>query len=138
MDLTVLRKLAETAMAWRRARQDLRKRQQEIDVAVQALMGHDSKLSKDKAQEVAQAKSHGFAAARKKYLELTDKLELAVFEFEKAFVKARAQGKKNPFPWMVIAGAAARFVGEVGQELQQAPVPAGIRGKVIDVQGESV
>jgi len=124
-------------MAWRRARQDLRRRQQELDLVVETLMSHDPKLSKEKAVEVAQGKSSGFAAARKKYLELTDKLELAVFEFEKAFVKAKAAGKKSPVPWRAIAGAVAGFAGAVGKELER-PVPAGIHGKVIDVQGESV
>jgi len=125
-------------MAWRRARQDLRRRQQELDLAVETLTAHDPKLSKEKAHEVAQAKSPGFAAARKRYLELTDKLELVVFGFEKAFVKAKAAGKKSQVPWQKIAGAAARFVNDLGQEMERPPVPAGIRGKVIDVQGESV
>lgn len=102
-------------------------------------MAHDPKLTKDKAQEAAQAKSPGFLTARKKYLDLTDKLELSVFEFEKAFVKARMSGKKrSPMPWKAIAGAVSGFVGAVSQEIEQKNVPTGIRGKVIDVQGEPV
>lgn len=103
-------------------------------------MAHDTKLTKDKAQEAAQAKSPGFLTARKRYLELTDKLELSVFEFEKAFVKARMSGRKKggTVPWKAIAGAVSGFVGAVSQEIEQKNVPTGIRGKVIDVQGESV
>jgi hypothetical protein len=126
-------------MAWRRARQELRRRQQELDLAVETLTAHDPKLSKEKAHEVAQRKSPGFAAARKRYLELTDKLELVVFEFEKVFVKAKAaERKKSQVPWRAIAGAAAGFVGALGQEMERGAAPEGIRGKVIDTQGESV